>query len=68
MMFASLLQSEYEGKGEGKDEHNIFFVSAVGRMELSLSDMVKAVGEADLEEKSSALEKTFRCLIDNRSG
>lgn len=44
-----------------------FFGSAMGRMQLSSSDMVKAWGEADLEEnKSSVLEISFRCLLDNK--
>lgn len=61
-MFASLQQLENE-------KHNFFFfASAMGRMELSSSDMVKAWGEADLEEnKSSVLEISFRCLLDNKA-
>lgn len=45
-----------------------FFASATGRMELSSNEMVKAWGEADLEEnKSSVLEISFRCLLDNKA-
>lgn len=57
MIFASLhyLQYlEYEGKKEIKDEHKVFCLCN-WENGIVFSEMVKTMGEADLEENKSSL-------------